>query len=516
MARRRLIIIGLDAYEISLAESMMAAGDLPNMQLLADSSVIFDLDHGYAKATGLAWEHISTGCAPGAGGRWSAVTFNPETYMVNQETTRSTPIFAKLNRNLLVFDAPYFDLRSTHAVGITSWGAHDPGVDAQASPPELARELDERFGPYVGKRWIYGFTWPSKQQTIDAGNALVAAVRQRAAAVAWLLSERFKNWDAALIAVSEPHSAIEQFWHGIDPMHPLHNLPSAKPAGEALRRLYVAIDAFIGNIRILFPDADILLFSMHGMGQNEGDVPAMVLLPELMYRLAFGRAYSRTPAWRKTTENGTPLLEPDQDWHNEVLNLLPPPPSNLLNHVTTPTGHRIIANFGTLGWMPAVRYQPFWRFMPAFAFPAFYDGQIRINVKGRERHGIIAVERFEEARNQIIATLKQTRCLITNKEAVKKIWYPSNGPLERGNSEPDIFIEWQNGVVGFKHPKAGVIGPYPYRRTGGHTGERGFAWLTSSRADRERKWRSSFDIVPTIFDLLEEPIPTGISGMSLL
>jgi predicted AlkP superfamily phosphohydrolase/phosphomutase len=58
---RRLIILGLDGFEISLAESMMASGDMPHMARLAETAAVLDLDHGRAKATGLAWEHVATG-----------------------------------------------------------------------------------------------------------------------------------------------------------------------------------------------------------------------------------------------------------------------------------------------------------------------------------------------------------------------------------------------------------------------------------------------------------------------
>ena len=40
---RRLVVLGLDGFEISLAESMMAAGELPHLPHLSQSSGVFDL-----------------------------------------------------------------------------------------------------------------------------------------------------------------------------------------------------------------------------------------------------------------------------------------------------------------------------------------------------------------------------------------------------------------------------------------------------------------------------------------
>ena len=45
-----------------------------------------------------------------------------------------------------------------------------------------------------------------------------------------LCTERLPGWDLAIMVVSEFHSAIEALWHGYDPAHPLHHLPSVASA----------------------------------------------------------------------------------------------------------------------------------------------------------------------------------------------------------------------------------------------------------------------------------------------
>src|SRR5262245_55091506 len=67
--------------------------------------------------------------------------------------------------------------------------------------------------------------------------------------------------------------------------------------------------------------------------------------------------------------------------------------------------------------MPAARYQPFWSRMPAFAFPSYYDGQIRLNLAGRERHGIVPVWNFEVERDRIVAALQEIHCLETGESS---------------------------------------------------------------------------------------------------
>src|SRR5262249_46562472 len=89
-------------------------------------------------------------------------------------------------------------------------------------------------------------------------------------------------------------------------------------------------------------------------------------------------------------------------------------------------------------------------------------------------------------------------------------------PCEIGPTEPDLYINWRGAPLGFVHPQLGRIGPIPYRRTGGHTGAWGFAYLAGEElAPGDHGTANSFDVVPTIIDLLNER-PLSVSGHSLL
>ena len=66
-----------------------------------------------------------------------------------------------------------------------------------------------------------------------------------------------------------------------------------------------------------------------------------------------------------------------------------------------------------------------------------------------------------------------------------------------------MLILWQGAPLGFDHPRLGRIGPLPYRRPGGHTGERGYACIAGPGiAPGDLGTRSAFDIVPTVIELL--------------
>src|SRR5262245_208287 len=376
MADRRVLAIGLDGFELTVANTLMANGDLPALAELHERSARFLLDHGAAKRTGLAWEHISSGLSPSRGGRFAAVSFDSVDYSVWQEGAWFRPFTDRLSSRTVVFDPPYFDLtRAARAQGIVGWGAHDPGIAAGSRPDQLWSEIATRFGAYPAKEWIYGLTWPCPNKTRLMADSLVRAVDKRAEAATWLLTERLPSWELAIVVVSELHSAIEALWHGIDPTHPLHHLPSSTPAGRGLKAVYKAVDRLIGTFARRFSDAVIVTFAAHGMGPNDSDVPSMLLLPELMYRKSFGRSLLHEPRSWLNVGNAVPLLKSNESWSRAVARALGE------RQTLSKLGHKILRRLSrhsqpsnvagpcyrvSVDWMPAAMYRRHWPNMTAF------------------------------------------------------------------------------------------------------------------------------------------------------
>ncbi len=90
-------------------------------------------------------------------------------------------------------------------------------------------------------------------------------------------------------------------------------------------------------------------------------------------------------------------------------------------------------------------------------------------------------------------------------------------PLTLGPTESDIVVVWKGTFCALDHPTLGRVGPVPFRRPGGHTGPFGMAYINNVGLPAlDRGVRSSFDVVPTLIELLREPLPEGLSGASLL
>jgi hypothetical protein len=169
-----------------------------------------------------------------------------------------------------------------------------------------------------------------------------------------------------------------------------------------------------------------------------------------------------------------------------------------------------------LPWMPATRYRPFWPRMRAFALPAYYDGRIRINVEGREASGLVPAGQYRAACEEAIGLVRGCRSLLTGEEVADAIHWPKRDPGTVGPTEADLYVIWKSAPLGFSTPGLGDIGPLPFRRTGGHTGERGFLCLAGDGiVPGAAGTISSFDVVPTVIDLLGEARPAGLSGRSV-
>jgi predicted AlkP superfamily phosphohydrolase/phosphomutase len=508
---RRILAIGLDSYEPRLGAHLMRQGLLPALQGLSARSARFLLDHGDAVETGLAWEHFATGLSPDRAGKWNSVRFDPATYEAWQADTALPPFAARLAARTVVFDAPYFHLSLAENVrGVVAWGAYDPGVASFSRPGDLLAEMQQRFGSQAERAILNAAPWPSLEHTRLLAQKTVSFVDARSRVGRWLFSERLVDWDLGLIVVSELHAASEAFWYGVDRKHPLHGkAATTKAAGHGLVETYRAVDRLVGDFVAAFPDVTIVAVSMNGTGPNSSDTASMVLLAELLYRHAMGAPLLRMDT-RADGLATMPMLNADQGWGKQMRVLVPAQPRTR-GTPQHPDRH-------PLDWMPAARYAPFWPRMPAFALPSYYEGRVRINLAGREAQGIVPPERYAAVCGEIEALMRACTDSLTGKPVVKRVVRTARpDPRQVDATEADLTIIWDGGVLGLDHPRHGRIGPIPYRRPGGHTGPYGTAWLAGEGLPPgDFGVRSSFDVAPTIVELLgEAPIP-GMSGESLL
>lgn len=528
--RRRVIALWLDGFDFATAEAMMRDGRMPTLARLEATGFRVPLEHD-ARATALGGEHASTGLGPRQTRRFGQLHFDAQRYAAWQEGAHFPPFFAGLGARTVVFDGCYFDMaQAPEARGLVAWGAHDPGHAPFSRPAGLQAEIEARFGRYPGEL-VYGVAWYSAERTRALGAGLAHAVDLRADAACWLLGDRLPDWDLAFVAVGEPHTITEACWHGVDPGHRLHAYASAQAAREALFAVYEAVDRMIGRLARAFPDATLAVWANHGMGPNVTDVPSMVLLPELLFRWQFGYAMLKGRADWEAAPDGVPRLVGATSWPDEIAGAYDPAQprggpfrprgvsdadfEQARRAPWTDDGSPVLRQ--SIAYQPPAWYRLFWPRMRAFAIPAFEYGRVRINLAGRESHGLVrwsygavsrAVERLARACRDLHTGAPVVDDVIrTGARAARGL----------GPTECDVSIFWRGTPIGFTHPRYGRIGPVPFHRTGGHTGGDGALYLAGAGIlPRDGGRANVFDVAPTLIDLLGERSPARLGGTSLL
>lgn len=527
MTNPKVIVFCLDAFDMQLADDLIAQGKLSGLKVLHDRSARYALEHGEsgaARYTGLTWEHFSSGQSPQASNKWSAITFDPTNYSAQQNMATEPPFLANSGTKAVIFDAPYFDLRQMpDAVGVVGWSGHDTGVNQFSRPASLINDIENKFGPAPDKLLLNTMVYPSIEQTRTLGKTLVEMVRKRQAITKWLLKERISDWDVAIIGFEESHDSIEMFCHGVIEHHQLANAESAPFARQALIETYEAISDALADLLNEFPDADIVTFSMHGMGWNDTDLPTMLLLPEFMYRLQFQKPFFQ--ARKSWAEDPVPVLNPGENWNDVVIGQMAiSHPSLAIRAIRKAQRMMGIGEAASgspdtnIRWMPSWQYQPYWSKMDAFALPAYFDGRVRINLQGREKNGRIALEDYKKTLDYVEQELRACTDTKTGAPIIRQISRPANGdPYSLASTQADLHIIWNQSPVGFHHPTLGEIGPAPIRRVGGHSGGLGRMYIRSGKVSPgDCGERSSFDVAPTIMDLLNLVRPNSMTGESVI
>ena len=547
----RVAAVALDAAEWWLVERLAEEGVMPNLARMRAEGTTCRLQNVAAYRSELAWSQFLSGKRGEDLDYPTYLVFDPATYdsyAVGVEESR--PFYALgPARKVIAFDLIHSTISpEVEGLQVTAWGAHSPQYPRASRPKGLLTEVDRAVGPHPAFDNDLDSGWYSPAYVSQLTRLLTEGVRRRPAALA-LLQDRLPDWDLLLTCMSEIHSAAHHCWHGVDESHPLHRLPVAANARASVLDVCRAVDAAVGDVAARLPDDAILaVFALHG-AQPADDLISMLLLPELFHRRRFGTSLLRDPDQEDWRRRGCPpmvLGEREMWWdyvrarfdaspRDRALNLLRRRPA--LHEAARrlagrPRAHRLgdlkpippesdppeenAAERIPLDWSPARWYRPYWPSMRAFVLPTFTDTHVRINVRGRERDGVVDVEDYGRACEEVISFVREVRDARTGKAALSDVIpLRPDDPLSEGGPDADLLLVWEGAPDAIVHPDVGTIGPVPHARTGAHT-SRGFALFSGAGIERrDLGTRSAFDLPPTILDLLGVTPAEDLAGQSL-
>lgn len=547
--REPIVAIGLDAADPKLMEQWMSQGHLPNISQLRQQGTYSRLHNcvnyqdttAEFSSTEPLWVMMATGCLPDKTGFWDTVTYDPDTYKVGCDAVYGgydyqeyQPFYALGEEyRVAAFDVPVTRVCSeVNGVQVTGWGGHHPFYPSESQPPQLLPEIVAQYGTNPVYRKDNGIWW-DKNYFNWVTESVAQSITARSKICCDLLQK--ESWDLFIAGFGETHTLGHDLYNLSQPDHPLHeHTNQLDEIGDPMLEGFQQVDRAIGEIVAAAPEnAHIMVFAVHGMGANHTDLLSMMLLPEIMYRINFpGKAalgYAKSDrtappvitknirggwsaeVWRQVYE-ANPILKFWETWtHKKFLR-------GSKNGLLSP--YPLLEQNVELGWMPAMWYSPLWSSMKAFALPAYADGHIRINLKGRDRNGVVEPEEYDAVCAEITDILYRLKDGRSGKLLVKQVVRTRKSPSDNNPRlpDPDLVVIWHTITTDLvDSPDVGRIGPITYNRPGGHR-EHGFLIAKGPRitSGSELLEGRAVDVGATILDLMGAEIPDYFDGKSLL
>jgi predicted AlkP superfamily phosphohydrolase/phosphomutase len=304
-------------------------------------------------------------------------------------------------------------------------------------------------------------------------------------------------WDAFVLVFAEPHPAGHYLW----PAGDIAEVSDVRM--KPVREVYAAVDAAIGHVLQACPDdATVIVVSGDGVGQNRC---GWHLLPEILRRAGFAHQQGGDTAAAGGDRRS--LLQRLRD------RIPPGARSAISSRLPWQLRDRLVSRLATdnVDWERSL----------AFCLPTDLEGCVRINLKGREPHGIVEDGAHYE---DVCAALTEAALALVNPEtggpAVREvIRVDRRFPGDRRHHLPDLVLAWADDapIAQVYSDRVGLItGASPDPRTGTHH-PRGFVAMRGPRVriGIGTDGHHIVDVAPTVLACLEVQPPTRLDGRVL-
>lgn len=508
MSNSRLLVIGLDALDRDLVQNWADEGHLPTFKKLLDTSLWGDVENPRGLEAGSCWPTFYFGLDPSItcqfdGGRH----FDPETYQevgYRPERSRVDPVWtvlSKAGKTCCVIDAPYsYPTDEINGMKVVDRSGHVPSgsgnyLNFRTYPPELADEINAKFGADPADGHSSDFINVNSLEGARRFRDLYVNKVDKKAELSLHYWEK-KPWDFFMTVFTEAHSVGHRVWHIHDPKHPEHDPEIAKELGDPLKDTYIALDRAVGKLLDSAKDkARVIVYLSHGMGPR---VSGTKLLDRILVRLEN----------KKVSTQSDPLMKVMRAAWRSMPDAIRRPLWGLRDKVSHD------------GFQPDRQGR---RYFEVFANDR--TGGIRINLVGRETHGIVQPGgEYDAVCDQLVADLRDVKNAETGEPLIAEI----QRVKEEYSGEcidylPDILVTWNQSkpINVASSPKIGTVdatGLINNWRSGDHRpGGRFFGVAPDWPHEHLNHKIKAMDFVPTIVGLFSADLPrTGGQSISAL
>ncbi len=491
---RRVVVLGLDGATFDLIDPLVAEGRMPHLARLLREGTRGTLGSTFPPVTGPAWTSLLTGKRPENHGVLNFHLYEPGRYerrLASWQGAQGPFLWETIEqagRTAGLFNVPLTwppaPLRGFHVTGMLT-----PRGAAFTHPPELGRELEERFGYEVNQR-IEGYL-----PGIDRDRFLRDLHRVTAKHVlAGLHLFDTRPCDFFMMVLVGADRLQHCFYHLFDRRHPAWTEEGARRYGGALADYYGVLDQAIGAFHARLRSEDALfLVSDHGFGPTYG-------------RLKINR-------WLESQGWFTPRSS-RRGWRGkaralfrkaDVFRLRSRLPSGIKSVLERIADTRNVARVAD--WSRTRAYCP---------DPTCCG--VYLNVVGRDPEGIVRPgAEYDALRNDIREALLQVEHPESGERLFPRVWMREEvyrGPF--ADRAPDVVFEMHERYNVSTRIDDGPVLEVERGHTGDHN-ERGIlvACGESIRRGAAISGASIWDIAPTVLGLLDVPPPAGFDGRRL-
>ena len=480
-------------------------GTLPGLRRLIDEGASGTVRAAAPLSTPHLWANIFTGVNAGLHGifdYWQRGQ-NGRFEQVKSSSLSARPIWEILTDSGLtaaIVNAPLTyppqPIKGFMISGLDALGSHR----SIASPPEVYDGLVNQLGAYEP----YAI-FPGGKRKRDYLGLLEREVPRLTKAFRYLLEEH--EWDFALVYF--PHAAVAQHYFWGD----MQSQDEDNPYRDLIRNTYEALDAAIAELATA-AGADAMVFVVSECGA--GPLRYGVNINTWLEREGF---VCRTSSTQGSGASGSVVGRLRLAALNSVGGLGVLAKRYLPESAYLWVGRHVS---GVKTWAQNYMMNSDIDWKRSQAFSRGKEGNIFINLKGRDYHGIVEPGReYENVRDRIISRLSQLKDPDTGEDAVTRVYKGEEmftGPL--ASCAPDLVIEWRDAMympteqerdrdrIFVTRWREGMSWP----TTGSHRFEGVFLAAGPSIKRSVRVEASLFDLLPTWLQALGQPLPDGLHG----
>jgi predicted AlkP superfamily phosphohydrolase/phosphomutase len=504
----RVVIVGLDAATFSLIEQFAQAGLLPQMQQMQQQGTAGLLLSTPNMHSASSWTSIITGQNPGKHGIY---VFSERDFASNEQLIytgadrKCDTIFrhlARQGRSAGMINVPMSYPAESAPQSFMVSGLDAPVFDERAfSSKELRREVLESFPDYNP-------TPPELPQIMAAQdldgaiNTWKKLVRTRTDTAKYLLG-RYRP-EFFMVVYTATDWVQHYFWKYTEPRHPEYDAEQAVRYRDTIRDFYQLMDNIIGELRqVAGPQANVIVVSDHGMGHhNQGSFHIVEYLEQVgLLALRPLEKAAAEPA------RGGMMEDLSRSARQVAKSILPAGMRETLKNMVGEKSAPLVSKdkfYGRVIWEKTVAYSEHGR------------NVVNINLKGRNKFGIVEPQDFDRTCDQVIAQLLEWRDPDTGLpvvKAVKKRAEMYHGPYTQHSS--DLYVHW-NGEVILQRPAPEVIQRRKFWWNGTHRPHGVFLAIGPDIKPASQPQEACvYDVVPTVLQLLGAEIPANLDGRIL-